>query len=206
MYKSMSKFLILWFAAILMLFSGPVRAQELTQADKDKAMAYLESTKKAVHDAVSDLSPAQLNFKSAPDRWSIAQCLEHIAATEDTLRGLVTEQVMKSPAAPDRDIKKIDESVLAMIPDRSHKAQAPEPLKPTDRFGSPEGSMKHFIESRSKTEDLLKNTPGLRQHAMDSPLGMKLDGYEWILFIAAHSERHTKQINEVKADPNFPNV
>ena len=64
--------------------------------------------------------------------------------------------------------------------------------------------MKHFIESRSKTEDLLKNTPGLRQHAMDSPLGMKLDGYEWILFIAAHSERHTKQINEVKADPNFP--
>ncbi len=26
----------------------------------------------------------------------------------------------------------------------------------------------------------------------------------WILFIAAHSERHTKQINEVKADPSFP--
>jgi hypothetical protein len=25
-----------------------------------------------------------------------------------------------------------------------------------------------------------------------------------VLLIAAHSERHTKQINEVKADPNFP--
>jgi len=25
-----------------------------------------------------------------------------------------------------------------------------------------------------------------------------------VLFIAAHSERHTKQILEVKADPGFP--
>jgi hypothetical protein len=33
---------------------------------------------------------------------------------------------------------------------------------------------------------------------------MPLDGYEWLLFIGAHSERHTKQILEVKADPNFP--
>jgi hypothetical protein len=35
-------------------------------------------------------------------------------------------------------------------------------------------------------------------------MGQKLDGYEWILFIAAHSDRHTKQIKEVEADPNFP--
>jgi hypothetical protein len=41
--------------------------------------------------------------------------------------------------------------VLAMIPDRTHKAQAPEPLKPTNRFGSPQESLKHFIESRQKT-------------------------------------------------------
>jgi hypothetical protein len=31
-----------------------------------------------------------------------------------------------------------------------------------------------------------------------------LDAYQWILLISAHSERHTKQIEEVKADPNFP--
>ena len=64
--------------------------------------------------------------------------------------------------------------------------------------------MKHFVESRATTEDFLKTTAGLRDHAVDSPLGMKLDGYEFMLFIAGHSERHTKQINEVKADPNFP--
>jgi len=77
-------------------------------------------------------------------------------------------------------------------------------LVPSNRFGSPEGSLKHFLEARTTTEDFLKKTPDLREHAVDSPLGKKLDAYEWILFVSAHSERHTKQILEVKADPNFP--
>jgi hypothetical protein len=91
-----------------------------------------------------------------------------------------------------------------MIPDRSQKAQAPEPLVPTNRFGSYDGSLKHFVASRATTEEFLKTTPGLRDHAVDSPMNMKLDGYQFILLIAAHSERHTKQILEVKADPNYP--
>ena len=104
---------------------------------------------------------------------------------------------------PDRDVKKIDDAVVMMVPDGSHKAQAPDALVPNNRFGSPEGSLRHFIESRAATEQYLKTAPGLRDHAMDGPVG-KMDGYEFILFIAAHSERHTKQIEEVKADPNFP--
>jgi hypothetical protein len=188
----------------LTLTAGSVRAQETTQADKDKALAYLETTRKGVLDATKGLSEAQWNFKAAPDKWSVAECLEHIAAAEDFIRGMIVEKVMKAPAAPDRDIAKLDASVLAMIPDRSQKQHAPEPLNPTNRFGSPDGSMKHFVESRATTEDFLNKTPDLRAHAIDSPLGMKLDAYEWVLFTAAHSERHTKQILEVKADANFP--
>jgi hypothetical protein len=181
-----------------------LRAQDLTQAEKDRALQYLESTRKGVLDATKGLSDAQWNFKAGPDRWSIAQCMEHIAAAEDFIRGIVVEKVMVAPAVPGRELKKTDDAVMAMIPDRSQKAQAPEPLVPTNRFGSPEGSLKHFEESRAKTVEFLKTTPGLRDHAVDSPLGMKLDGYEFVLFIAAHSERHTKQILEVKADPNYP--
>lgn len=179
--------------------------QEITQADMEHGLQYLESTKKLVLDATQGLSEAQWNFKSAPDRWSVAQVMEHIAASEDFIRvGLVQEKVMTSPAGETgRDVKRIDAAVEAMIPDRSHKAQAPDPLVPNNRFGSPEGSIKHFLESRATTEEYLKTTPGLRDHVMDGPVG-KMDAYEFILFIAAHCERHVKQINEVKADPNFP--
>jgi hypothetical protein len=191
--------------ALLMLVGASAgSAQEVTQAEKDKAIQYLESTKKGVLEATKGLSEAQWNFKPGPDRWSVAQVMEHIAAAEDFIRGVDQEKVMTAPAGePGRDVKKTDDGVLAMVPDRTNKVQAPEPLVPTNRFGSPEGSIKHFVESRAATEEFLRTTTGLRDHVLDSPMG-KLDGYEFVLLIAAHSERHTKQINEVKADPNFP--
>jgi hypothetical protein len=192
--------------ALALAGAASAKAQDVSQADKDRGLQYLESTKKGVLDATKGLSDAQWNFKSAPDRWSLAELIEHLAAAEDMLRGVAQEQIMKSPAVPVRsaeEIKKGDETVLAMVPDRSIKRQAPEPLKPTNRFGSPAAAQKHFVESRSATEEYLKSTPGLRAHVGDSPLG-KLDGYEFVLFTAAHSERHTKQMLEVRADPNFP--
>jgi hypothetical protein len=191
--------------ALLLLAGATVAsAQEVTQAEKDRALQYLETTKKGVLEATKGLSEAQWNFKPAPDRWSVAQVMEHIAAAEDFLRTLDKEKVMLAPGGEaGRDVKKTDEAVLAMVPDRTNKVQAPEPLVPTNRFGSPDGSVKHFVESRATTEDFLRSTAGLRDHVMESPMG-KLDGYEFVLLIAAHSERHTKQINEVKADPNFP--
>jgi hypothetical protein len=194
--------------ALTLALAGAVlaKAQDASQAEKERALQYLESTKQGVLDATKGLSGAQWNFKSAPDRWSVAQVMEHLAAAEDMIRGLLQEQVMRTPAVPVREaeeIKKADETVLAMVPDRSHKIQAPEPLQPTNRFGSPAAAQKHFAESRVTTEEYLKNTPGLRAHLGDSPVG-KLDGYEYVLLIAAHSDRHTKQMLEVKADPNFP--
>jgi hypothetical protein len=199
-----------YYAVGLMMLAlagaASTRAQEVSQAEKDRALQYLESTKKGVLEATKGLSDAQWNFKPAPDRWSVAQVMEHLAAAEDMIRGLAQDQAMKTPAIPVRDpeeIKKADEAVLAMVPDRSHKVQAPEPLQPTNRFGSPAAAQKHFVESRAITEEYLRSTSGLRAHLGDSPLG-KLDGYEYVLLIAAHSDRHTKQMMEVKADPNFP--
>ena len=191
--------------AFVVLLATAVSAQEVTQAEKDKAVQYLESTKSNLLEATKNLSEAQWNFKPAPDRWSVAQVMEHIAVSEDFVRdNLVKEKVMAAPPGQlDRDVKKIDEEVVTMIPDRTHKVQAQEPVLPRNRYGSPEESLKHFLESRATTEQYLKTTGGLRDHVMDGPVG-KMDGYEFILFIAAHCERHTKQIEEVKADPNFP--
>jgi len=194
--------LVLGLTALLV---PALKAEELTAADRKQALQYLEKTRAGVLAATKGLSEAQWNFKPGPDRWSVAEVTEHIAATEDFLMQTVQEKVMKGPPRDgSEDVKAIDQMVLARIPDRTTKAKAPEPLHPTNRFGSPKASLEHFKESRGKTIAFLKETNGLRDHAVDSPLGKKLDAYEWLLFIAAHSERHTKQIEEVKADPGFP--
>jgi len=192
-------------ALLLFFAAAAASAQELTQAEKGRALKYLESTKQNVLQTTKGLSEAQWNFKPMPDRWSVAQVMEHIVASEDFIReNLLKEKVMAAPASePGRDVKQIDEAVMAKIPDRTQKAQAPTPLLPRNRLGSPDGSVKHFVESRAMTEQYLRTTSGLRGHVMDGPVG-KMDGYEFVLFIAAHCERHTEQINEVKTDPNFP--
>ena len=188
----------------LFLLSIATFAQQLTQADLDRAVRYLDQTRDGVVAATKGLSDAQMKFKPAPDRWSVAETLEHIALAEDFLLQNTSQNVMKAPAGPaDRDTAKIDSMVLAMIPDRSHKAQAPKELTPTGRW-SPADTLDHFLKSRAKTIAFLQSTPDLRQHVADSPIGQKLDAYEWLLFISAHSERHTKQILEIKSDPNFP--
>src|SRR3989441_6119598 len=132
--KSLAGVLI---ALLMMAGATAASAQEVTQAEKDKALQYLETTKKNILEATRGLSEAQWNFKPAPERWSVAQVMEHIAAVEDFIRDLVKEKVMMAPAGgPGRDVKKADEAVLAMIPDRTNKGQAPEPLGTTNRFGS----------------------------------------------------------------------
>jgi hypothetical protein len=188
----------------LLFLAATAFGQALTPADREKAVKYLQQTRDGVVAATKGLSEAHMKFKPAPDRWSAAETLEHIALAEDFLFQSVTDKIMKAPAGPaGRDTAKIDAMVLAMIPDRSHKAQAPPPLVPTGRW-TPAETLDHFLKSRAKSIEFLQSTPDLREHVADSPLGQQLDPYEWLLFIAAHSERHTKQILEVKADPNFP--
>ena len=191
-------------SSALLLLGAAAFGQGLTQADRERGVTYLEQTRDGVVESVKGLSEAQMKFKAAPERWSVAETLEHIAKAEDFIFQNFTDQVMKAHAGPaGRDTAKIDAMVLAMIPDRSHKAQAPPPLVPTSSW-TPAESLDHFLKSRAKTIAFLESTPDLREHAADSPLGQPLDAYEWLLFIGAHSERHTKQILEVKADPGFP--
>lgn len=196
---------ILLALCLMAAVSLPLHAEDLSKADLEKAVKYLEKTRAAVLESTKGLTEAQWNFKSAPDRWSVAEVAEHIASAEDFLMTMIREQVMKAPARTNaEDLKALDTMVMEKVADRSHKVQAPEPLQPNNRFGSPKDSLKHFEESRAKTVAFLKQTKDLREHASMSPLQKQLDAYEWVLFLAAHSERHNKQIEEVKADPNFP--
>jgi hypothetical protein len=198
----------IFLAIALMLVADST--QTLTQEERDRAVAELEGSKKAFLEATKGLSAAQWNFKSAPERWSVAECAEHIALAEGYIFGLVSEKIVKAPANPEkRDAAKgKDEVLVKMLQDRSHKATAPEPIDPV-KHGTmaPEETVKLFLDSRAHTIDYIKTTQeDLRDHLFDHPVPAigTLDAYQWILLISGHTRRHTLQILEVKADANFP--
>jgi len=196
---------VLFSTLAVFLLCAAASAQSVSPADRTKLITHLESTRKALFDATSGLSDAQWNFKPAPDRWSVAETAEHLALAEDLLFSMITQQVMKAPAPTDRkeSAAEIDAFILSAIPDRTNKATAPGPLVPTGRW-APADTLKHFQESRATTLKFARETPDLREHAMDSAIGKKLDAYQWLLFASAHCDRHLSQIKEVKSDPNFP--
>jgi hypothetical protein len=200
--------LFLMCAALLAMMAAPAMAQDVSKADRAALVKYLNETRDKLEKATKGLSAAQLSFKSAPDRWSIAECMEHIAAGEDFLYDILTSKVMTSPApAGPFDAAKAHEAdaqVKKFVTDRGNKMKAPEPVVPNNRYGSANGSWQHFLDSRARSIAFAQKEGGLRNHAMDGPAAKDMDAYQWMLYLSGHSARHTAQILEVKADAKFP--
>ena len=179
----------------------------LTAEERARAIEYLKQTRKDFLASIEGVSEAQWKFKAGPDRWSIAETAEHITVTEQMIWDLVSGKIMKSPATPEKraEVKGKEETILKVIPDRSRKAQAPEPLRPTGRWADRAALTKDFESTRRKEISYVTETKeDLRSHFEEHPFLKTMDAYQWLLFNGAHCKRHTAQILEVKADPNYP--
>jgi len=178
----------------------------LSKKERQYATKLLKDTENDVLSKLQGLSEAQLKFKPAPDRWSVEECLKHIAVTEQALWQM-TLATLKQPANPDKraEIKVTDEQLIAMLEDRTQKKQTMDQLKPENTpYKSMDEALASFKGDREKLIDYVKSTQeDLRNHVATMPFGM-IDAYQLILFIGAHSNRHAQQIAEVMADPAFP--
>ncbi len=187
----------------LTLAVASLSAQELKQGDRDRMLSYLHSSQKQLLDAIEGLSHAQWKFKSAPDRWSVGEVVEHLVLAEKGLFEGV-KKTADSPAGKAPATKVPDENILKGVPDRSQKFKAPDPFVPKGIYSTAPAGAAAFQEARGVTLDWARTTKiDLRNHFQPSPLG-ELDSVQWILFMSAHNERHVAQILEVKADPKFP--
>jgi len=183
----------------------PVYAQPLTQQERDSLLTHLQQTRQAFLDSIADLSDAQWTFRAGPDRWSIAEVAEHIAISETTILQLVTDTMLKGPAIPRNPNTVSDEKLLAWLLDRTSRFQAPEMLKPTNRWATRDALTKEFLAAREKTRTYVTTTTDdLHGHGGPHPAFKMLDSYQWLLLLSGHSARHTAQIEEVKASTGYP--
>ncbi|MCX6597424.1 MAG: DinB family protein [Acidobacteria bacterium] len=190
---------------LLTLLAVACTAETISPAERQKALDYLARTGTKLSSSISSLSEAQWNFKSAPERWSVRQCVEHIAVTEmgvlQRIRGSLSQ-----PAPAGLSVKR-DGLILQVMPDRSRKATAPAEVAPVGRpeFEKPSQALAAFERARRATQDFIGSTDAdLRTHGLNHFALGDLDAYQWVLFLATHCERHTKQIEEVMADAGFP--
>lgn len=184
-----------------------LEAQETkTVYNKAYLLEYYETTKNNLEEKVQGLSEAQMQYKPADTVWSVGQCLDHIIKTEGMLFGMV-KTAMEQPANPERraEIKSNEEDMIAGMVDRTQKFKAPDAIKGENAYTDASVALGDFTNQRKALHSYIEGTSeqAMRDHITDSPSGA-LDVYQFLLFTAGHSARHTLQIEEVMASEGFP--
>ena len=163
------------------------------------------SSEARLEELVKGLSADQWTFREAPDRWSIAEVIEHVIAVEERITRRIAK-ILEGPGEPEKRAGAAGKDALVQSrgTDRSSKFNAPEPVRPTGKYESAE-LMAEFRKTRERTMAFVGQLQSdLRNHFIPHPVFGDLDCYQWLLLLGKHGDRHALQIEEIKANKGYP--
>ena len=175
-------------------------------AERDLALHHLAASRERLLRAVEGLSSEQRSFRVSEDRWSVADCVEHLVMVEAFVFGSMKRSLASPPdPAKQAEVRGKEQVILEMVPSRHRKVKGPDAVMPTQRWQNFEGLLREFETVRARTVQFATETQAdLCSHFFPHPILGDLDCYQWLLFLGTHCERHVRQLEEVKADPGFP--
>jgi len=185
------------------LLAAPLLAAPLSNDDREHLLVHFEMTTQMVAELVQGLSPAQLEYKASPDRWSIREVVSHLAVAEpDYWRDL--QKALR--AAPDMNTKKsaaADAEILWYGIDRVVHTKTGGGHEKVETYKDLGTALGKFQALRATMIEYIKTTSdAMRAHSFGDR--QVIDCWQWMLEISTHAERHIQQIREIKNDPNFP--
>lgn len=168
----------------------------------DSLMAQLNRVRHALRVAVSDVPVDLRERRPGPDRWSVAEVVEHLAIVETRTGSLIAELAAGAPAAGDdpatTPADHIGAEARAGLLDRTRKLEAPPVIRPSGALDT-DAALAMLERSRDALLASFAASSGRDLGAVHRPHPRfgALDGYQWAAFTAAHEERHTAQIREI---------
>lgn len=169
----------------------------------EELLEYLAEHRRALHEAVASVPPSLRERKPAPDRWSVAEVVEHLSLVEHRVAALLARQVAAARAngaGPDPDTSSIVSTYVNpnAVVDRTKRISAPELVQPTGTFDAAAGT-EALVQARAAMKSSLQNANGVNleplmaTHPALGPLNM----YHWVVSLALHDDRHAAQIREI---------
>jgi hypothetical protein len=172
----------------------------MTAPDREHLIAHMEMTGSWLIDEVGHLTATQLNFRMAPDRWTIAEVVEHLVIAEPIYWRDFRAAMDK---APEKMVKQAtDADILWYGIDRTrHEKTEPRKDPKGKPVDVPQG-LEQFRKLHATMLDYARETSDdLRGHAFPD---WGVDAYQCLLMISTHAQRHILQIREIKASSGFP--
>ena len=185
--------------AAMVTVTGPMTSPQPTESERQQLLAHLDMTSGWLIDEVTGLTDAQLRYRPAPDRWNIAQILEHLVVVGPIYwRDL--QESLKQPAAGKSWMT--DADVLWYGIDRTSRERAIAAELPPGESRDLGKALATYRTHHDRLRNYIKTTrDDLRGHIVER---QRCDAYQWALLISTHEQRHILQIREVKAAPGFP--
>jgi hypothetical protein len=153
-------------------------------------VARLDRTRHDLRAIVETIPGPLRERRPGPDRWSVAEIVEHLALVETQYTAIVREALAKVRArglsADGSARQPLPDTLESLMANRSAQRPAPEPFKPT---GIPfEAAWAQASEVRTTFRTLLEGADDVAFHEAlyDHPRFGVLNAYQWVEFVAAH--------------------
>ena len=167
----------------------------------EQVFARLDRSRASLGAAVDGVPASVRETRPAPDRWSVAEVIEHLSIVERMFSDRIARALEARSAALDRETEEraaLPEGVETRMADRVNKRNAPDVAQPKGALPCA-AAWAIVQDGHERLRAALGRTDGLAlgQVTLDHPFFGSLTIYQWIELIAAHEARHTEQIREI---------
>lgn len=194
---------------LLLLITSVTYGQRLwTTADQRYTVENLRRTRDALTREVETLTDAQWNFRESPDRWSIADVVEHLAIWEIAWAREIGEGIRNAPR-PDLTS---NQNAGSQDPDKYYRDFIMEDKPHTaPDFARPTGLIKGkntlaFFQLKREQVIAFADTTQTDMRAYYERTGSKFprNMHQVYIYQWGHVDRHMRQIQKVKQHPKYP--
>ena len=163
--------------------------------DRTEILQNLGSASGALAETLLRVTEELAGRTPKPGSWSIRECMEHVALVEEYLFHQIS---IATPSSSAMANVAREAMIVEVGMDRTRRFDAPEEVKPRNRFSTLKDAVEHFHLSRAKTIQFVED-------CLDDPRTMLarhprfgiVNNYEMLLMMAIHPHRHAAQIREI---------
>ncbi len=189
-----------------------LESQSFLQTILEEAENNSETAKRSF----STLSESQLNWKPAPEKWSIAQCLEHLAVTSNRFDAYFTAALSRARArwAVSNAVKYKPTLMGGWLarqvhPETGRNLRAPKVFRPADTSNI-HAALDSFLREQDRFLDFVRQSDGIdynktRLRSPVTPL-MRYSLADAFVITVLHGRRHLAQARRVPETPGFPSA
>jgi hypothetical protein len=157
---------------------------------------HLQASRATLLSAAEEISDQRWRESPAPDRWSAAEVIAHLAMVEErTIFGMKRLLQFAPKPVP---LRRRFHLPLAIATWRGRKVRTPIPLD-AKRVCEKRESLAGLNATRDATLAFIESTRGtdVSRYHYEHPFLGSLNMYEWFRTIGYHELRHAKQIREL---------